>query len=279
LQTVFGALPAVSVVMPVWNSAATVAEAIGSVLAQTFGDLELICVDDASDDASCAIIAALAKTDPRISLLRQPSNAGAGPARNAGIRAARGRYVAFLDADDLWHKQKLAQQIPWMHEGGHAFTYTAYARSGGEADMVPVGVPDRVTRAQLLHTNVIGCSTVIYDSHFLGQRQMPNLRRRQDFALWLQILADIPCAMGLNIALTTYRMHPQSLSSNKGVAARATWHLYRDTLALNLPHAAWVFGNYAARGFLRHKAPALASRLGWLLEARLPDGGIAQFKT
>lgn len=264
--------PEVSVVMPVHNAAAFVAEAIASVRAQRFGDWELICVDDGSTDDSVAVIRAIAATEPRLRLIEAGRNEGPGPARNRGIAAARGRFIAFLDCDDLWHPEKLARQIPWMKAEGHALSYTAYTRlTLATGARVVVGVPDRVTRAQLLHTNVIGCSTAIYDRSTFGERRMPDLRRRQDFAFWLALLADVPAAAGLNLALTTYRQRGASVSSAKGAAARDTWAMYRGHLGLSAPRAAWVFVNYALRGLLRHRAPALARRLGILREARLPD--------
>lgn len=265
------AVPQVSVVMPVYNAAAFVAEAIASVQAQTFRDWELLAVDDGSADTSREVVAAIAAADPRVRLIAAGRNEGPGPARNRGIAAARGRLVAFLDADDLWHPEKLARQIAFMDAGGHALTYTAYTRlTLATGNRVVVGVPDRVTRAQLLRTNVIGCSTAIYDRSRLGPRQMPNLRRRQDFAFWLDLLGDTGQAAGLNVALTTYRQREASVSSSKGAAARDTWAMYRQHLGLPLPVAGYLFLNYSLRGLLRHRAPGLARALGLLRDARLP---------
>lgn len=260
--------PTISVVIPVWNAEAVIAEAVASVQAQTRGDWEILAVDDRSTDQSRAILARLAASDPRIRVLQNTGTKGPGPARNLGISAAQGRFVAFLDADDLWHPKKLARQIAFMESGGHRLSFTAYIRrnmaTGVETE---IGVPAHVQRKDLLLTNWIACSSAIYDVDFFGFQQMPELRRRQDFAFWLGLLGEADAA-GLDEILMIYRQQASSVSSNKGAAAASTWAMYRDHLGLSFPEAAWVFGNYALRGLLRHRAPALARRLGWLHPAR-----------
>lgn len=257
--------------MPLYNAAAFVAAAISSVQAQTFSDWELLVADDGSADESAAIVASLAAADPRIRLLISTENQGPGPARNRAIAMARGRFIAFLDADDLWHPTKLATQIGWMQTTGHPFTFTAYTRvTLSTGARVTIGVPDRVTRNALLLTNVIGCSTVVYDSAYFGPRAMPALKRRQDFAFWLQLLKDTPFAAGLPIALTTYQQHGDSVSSSKLAAAGSTWELYSRHLGLSRARALWSFLNYSLRGALRHKTPWLARRLKLLRDAQEP---------
>jgi teichuronic acid biosynthesis glycosyltransferase TuaG len=264
------ATPRVSVVIPVYNAAGFVAEAIASVLAQTMPDWELIAVEDGSSDDSLAILQGLA-TDPRITVLSGGPNRGPGPARNRAIAAARGRFIAFLDADDLWHPEKLARQLAFMAQGP-VLSCTGYTRvtlaTGATAD---VGVPARITRNALLHTNTIACSSAIYDTAFFGLRQMPALPRRQDFAFWLDLLLASDAA-GLNLPLMTYRERAGSVSSGKGRAARSTWAMYRHHLHLPLPQAVWFFANYALRGAMRRKAPALARALGWLHATDAPHG-------
>ncbi|MEZ5912429.1 MAG: glycosyltransferase family 2 protein [Paracoccaceae bacterium] len=264
-------MPEVSVVMPVWNAAGFVAEAVASVRAQSFADWELIVVDDGSTDASVAEVERAADGDARIRLLRMPANAGPGPARSRAMAEAAGRFVAFLDCDDLWHPQKLARHIPFMRQNGFGLSYTAYRRIDlASGRSVAIGVPPRVTRAQLLHGNVIGCSTAVYDRERLGPRAMPDLRRRQDYAFWLELLAELPAAGGINQCLTVYRQRAVSVSSSKGAAARDTWALFRNHLGLPFPEAALAFGHYAIRGVLRHRAPGLARALGVLHAAQDP---------
>lgn len=249
---VFGSgTPLVSVITPVWNAAATLDATIASVRAQSLPDWEMLLVDDGSTDASPARIAAAAAADPRIRGLSTGRNGGAGVARNLAIREGRGRYIAFLDADDRWRPEKLARQIGFMERGGHAFTFTGYARE--DASGRPLGLvaaPARVTRDALLRRNVIGCLTAVYDAAALGRVEMPEVRRRQDYALWLDLLSRVEAAHGLPEVLADYRVARASLSGDKRVAARDTWTLYRRTLGLSAPRAAWYFAHYAVHGVL-----------------------------
>lgn len=274
--------PSVSVVMPVHNAARFLATTLASVTAQTYTDWELVAVDDGSTDASAQILADLAVNDRRIRVLSSSANHGAAVARNRAMDAARGRFVAFLDADDLWHPEKLALHLGWLKVYPAALSFTAYlrenlgARPDGSARFDPIGVPDTVNRRQLLATNVIGCSTVILDRQTLGEMRMPDLRLRQDFAFWLTILQkmglqDAGPARGLPLALTTYRQHGAQVSVNKQQAARATWAMYRGYLGLSRFAAGWCFVRYALRGALRHHAPSLARILGYLRPAILPE--------
>jgi teichuronic acid biosynthesis glycosyltransferase TuaG len=245
------AAPLVSVITPVWNAAATLAATIASVRAQSLPAWEMLLVDDGSTDGSAALIALAGAADPRIRGLTTGRNGGAGAARNLAIRAARGRYIAFLDADDRWRPEKLARQIGFMERGGHAFTFTGYGRE--DASGRPLGVvaaPPRVTREALLRRNVIGCLTAVYDRAALGRVEMPEIRRRQDYALWLELLARVEAAYGLPEVLADYRVAKASLSGDKRVAARDTWALYRRTLGLSAPRAAWYFAHYAVHGVM-----------------------------
>lgn len=268
------AAPKVSVVMPVYNAAAFLPTTVASVQAQSFADWELIAVDDGSTDASAQLLAEVAAADLRIRVLKTPGNRGAGVARNLAMDIARGRFVAFLDADDLWHPEKLARHLEWLQAHPAGLSYTAYQRqSTPDAALVAkgVGVPSRVNYRQLLVTNVIGCSTAIIDRAIIGEMRMPDLRLRQDFAFWLAILRQHGPACGLPATLTTYRVHAGQVSGDKARAARATWAMYRHHLRLSVPKAGWLFANYALRGFMRHRIPRLARTLGWLQQpAEMP---------
>jgi glycosyltransferase involved in cell wall biosynthesis len=246
--------PAVSVVTPVWNAAATLAATVASVQAQSFPDWEMLLVDDGSTDGSRALADRLAAADPRLRVLGQGANTGAAAARNRGIREARGRFIAFLDADDLWRPEKLALQLGALN-AGQPLVFAAYRRI--DALGRPLGTvrpPARVSRAGLLRGNVIGCLTAIYDSEALGKVEMPPLARRQDYGLWLELLRRTPYAHALPEVLADYRVRPGSLSADKLAAARATWALYREVEGLPRLRAAWYFAHYAAGG--------VAKRLG-----------------
>jgi teichuronic acid biosynthesis glycosyltransferase TuaG len=247
--------PAVSVVTPVWNAAATLAETVASVRAQSFADWEMLLVDDGSTDGSARLMARLAAEEPRIRVFAHATNLGAAAARNRAIREARGRWLAFLDADDLWRPEKLALQVGFMRAQGHPLTFTAYRRI--TADGRPLGTvrpPASVTRAGLLRSNVIGCLTAIYDSEFFGKVEMPPLARRQDYGLWLELLRRTSHAHALPQVLADYRVHPGSLSAGKGGAARDTWRFYREHERLPRLRAGYYFLHYAVR--------SVAKRLG-----------------
>ncbi len=243
------ALPAVTVVTPVWNAEATLAEAVGSVRAQTRGDWEMLIVDDGSTDGSRALAEALAAGEPRIRVLGRGARRGAAAARNEGIAAARGRVIAFLDADDRWHAEKLARQLGYMETTGAPFTFASVRRID-EAGR-PLGVlaaPARVDYATLLKGNVIPCQTAAYDRERYGAVAMPDLPRRQDYGLWLRLLARGGEAHGLPEPLADWRMRKGSLSANKLVAAAGTWRVYREVAGLGRAEAALRLGQNLTRG-------------------------------
>jgi glycosyltransferase involved in cell wall biosynthesis len=246
------AAPVVTVVTPVWNAAGTLAEAVGSLRAQTRGDWEQILVDDGSTDGSRALAEALAAGDPRLRVMGWTARRGAAAARNAAIRAARGRFVAFLDADDRWRADKLDRQIGYMEATGAPFTFAAVRRideAGRPLGVLPA--PARVDYARLLRGNVIPCQTAAYDRAHYGAVEMPDLPRRQDYGLWLTLLARGGEAHGLPEPLADWRMRPGSLSSNKLVAAGGTWRVYREVAGLGRARAAWYLGGNLARGALK----------------------------
>ncbi|WP_018862237.1 glycosyltransferase family A protein [Thioalkalivibrio sp. ALJ3] len=251
--------------MPVYNGERFVEASIRSVIAQTFADWELIVVDDASSDSSGLVIRKLAEEDSRIRVVQLEHNGGAAVARNKATELARGRYIAFLDGDDLWLPHKLDRQVAFMRETGATFSYGAYQRVDENGFPIsPVGVPTRLHYSDLLKTCYVGCLTAMYDTSVLGKRYMPLIRRRQDYALWLELLRDGETAMGLNEVLGLYRVRSDSISSNKASTAFYTWRMYRDVEGLSPPKAWYYFGQYALRGVLRRRFPGLATRMGVL---------------
>ena len=245
----------VSIITPSYNSLDFVSMTIDSVLNQTYQNWEMIIVDDVSSDNSCETIEAYSKKDSRIKLIRLEINSGPAIARNRALKEAKGRYMAFLDSDDLWHPDKLSKQISFMKEKGIALSYTGYYRIEEESeetiDQIPV--PNKVDYSELLKQNIIGCLTAMYDTQKLGKVYMPTILKRQDFALWLNILKKIPYAYGIDEPLAYYRVRKTSVSSNKLIASKYNWKLYREIEKLPLYKAIYYFGWYTYKSFLKYK--------------------------
>ncbi|GLW45579.1 glycosyl transferase [Streptomyces sp. NBRC 14336] len=248
-------MPLVSVVMPVYNSATTLGAAVRSVLTQTHGDLELLITDDQSTDSSMDLLRELAAHDERVLPQTAPEQGGAGKARNLAIQRARGDYVAFLDSDDMWLPEKLEKQLAFAAEGDAPLTFTSYYKmdadhAGESTEWVPNG---RVIRARphvdykaMLRRDYIGALTAMYDRRVLGTRLMPEMRKRQDYALWLSIMRDGADARGLDEPLAVYRAHQAgSLSSNKMSLVKYNWALYREHERLSVPRASLALAGAA----------------------------------
>ncbi|OOE48178.1 glycosyl transferase [Salinivibrio kushneri] len=244
--------PWVSIVMPSFNCEDTIVESVSSVLSQTFKDWELIIVDDASTDCSWKVINQLVDKSDKIRAHLNTENRGAGWCRNFAIEKARGRFIAFLDSDDLWVEDKLDKQISFMLKNDYAFTYTYYQRFDGNDVLDIVKSPLKTNYNRLLYSNVIGCLTAIYDAKKLGKKYMPLIRKRQDMALWLDILKDIPSAHCLPEVLASYRYN-NGMSSKKIKVLSYQWELYRKVVGLGLIKSVLVFSVYACKGFLKHR--------------------------
>lgn len=258
-------MPNISVVLPLFNAKETISRSVLSVQSQTIEDWELIIIDDCSTDSSIIIVEELAKSDSRIKILRLNSNSGAAVARNAGIREAQGRYIAFLDSDDIWLPEKLERQLEFMRKTGAPFIFSAYRKVDELGGFVGVmGVPKKVSYHALLKSCVIGCLTAMYDTHIFGKVEMPLIRKRQDLGLWLKLLKLTDYAYGQNEVLAEYTVRKGSISSDKKSASYFQWKLYRDIENLSFPKAGYYFIHYAIRGVLRNHYPSLARFLGVL---------------
>ena len=233
--------------MPAYNIAGFIEASIKSVLEQSFEDLELIVINDASSDNTRDIANSLANSDSRIQVINCDKNLGGAGARNIGLGAARGRYIAFIDGDDLWHPEKLERQMSLISFGGIHLVYTAIQKidSVGRLFGKIQDVKSSVNYHTLLRNPLIGCSTVLVDYDAVGRRLMPDIRKRQDFAFWLQLLRAGAVARGINEPLTYYRVRPGSLSSNKLSAALYTWKVYRELEGLSISKATPNFISYA----------------------------------
>lgn len=242
----------VSIIVPVYNAENYIEQTIESVLNQSFDNWEMLLVENGSTDKSIEKIKQF--TDPRIRLIVMESNAGAANARNEGMRQATGTYAAYIDADDLWHPDKLKKQIAFMEEKNAAFSFTGY--EFGDENAVGTGkivkVPETLSYKQALSNTTIFTSTVMFDTRKIPKDKlyMPNVKS-EDSALWFRILREGNIAYGLNENLVTYRRPANSLSSNKLEAMRRIWNLYRKQERLNLFYSMYLFVGWAIRAVKR----------------------------
>lgn len=244
--------PRVSVVMPAYDAQATLEASMRSVLEQQCARVELIVVDDRSRDASAEIAGRIAETDPRVVVVRQPANAGVAAARNAGIEAATGDYIAFLDSDDTWHPGKLAAQLDFMRASDVRICYAAYRRVDERGRQLSVvRPPARVTYADMLKSNRIGNLTGIYHRS-LGPARFQRVGH-EDYVFWLQLVRRAGSASRLPdpAPVADYLVRSGSLSSHKARAARWQWHIYRGIERLGRAEAGWYFLHYAANAALK----------------------------
>lgn len=207
----------VSIITANYNCEKFIEQTIDSVINQTFKNWELIIIDDFSSDNSIRIINNYLKKDNRIKLIKNLKNEGPAISRNKGIKIAKGKFIAFLDSDDLWHKNKLYDQLNFMDKNNYFFTYTHYNQIDEKNNFIKTisKLPPRVNYDQLIYSNPIGCLTVIINIEKLGKRYMENILKRQDYSLWLQYLKTIEFAYCFEENLGFYRIRKNSISSNK----------------------------------------------------------------
>ncbi|WP_407926414.1 glycosyltransferase family 2 protein [Aquibacillus kalidii] len=244
----------VTIITPSYNSARFIGETIKSVLNQSYSNWEMIIVDDCSSDDTVKIVEKYSKKDGRIHLIKLENNSGAAVARNTAISKAKGRYIAFLDSDDIWKPNKLSEQIKFMQTNDYAFTFTSYEIMdvAGNFTSKSVHAVKEVDYTHLLKSpGAIGCLTVILDRDKIKDCKMPNIKTRQDFALWLKILKAGINAYGLKLSLSQYRIVPGSISSNKIKAAKKNWFVYRNIEGLGIIKSSWYFTNYAIRAVIK----------------------------
>ncbi|TDL10056.1 glycosyltransferase family 2 protein [Mycolicibacterium obuense] len=241
--------PIVSVITPTYNSERYVAETIASLQAQTLTDWELLVVDDCSTDNTYDLVQRIASDDSRIRLFRQEANSGAGPARTRALENSLGRYIAYLDADDIWFPDKLQRQVDFMMTRGCGFSCTSYEvidGNGASLNKVVRMLPE-TDYVGFLTTNLLQTVGIMVDVQQVDKNllRMPPLKRRQDAATWLQILKAGHKNYGMDEVLCQYRHAQNSLSSNKFRAAQGVWRLYREVEQLPLGFSLYCFARYA----------------------------------
>ena len=237
-----GLEPLVSIITPLYNAAPFIAQSIRSIQAQSYHNWEHIIVDDASTDGAVLIVKECAKRDGRIQLITLSRNKGAAHARNKATEVASGEYIAFLDADDLWHPEKLCRQITFMQENNCAVSYTGYHHM----DEYGKQLGKRVHALEALNfkkqhrNNYIGNLTGIYNATLLGKISAPNIRKRQDWALWLEaIKRSGKPALGIQEDLASYRVRANSMSAHKLDLVKYNFQFYRTYLGYSWIKSVW----------------------------------------
>lgn len=222
----------VSVIMPTYNCGKYISQSIDSVIAQTITDWEIQIVDDCSTDNTKEIIKPYLDNYPNIHYYVLPTNGGPAVARTEAIKKANGKYVAFLDSDDLWKPNKLEKQIAFMEQNGIDFSATGYSLMDENGnDLYTALIPPNKTdyKKMIRLSNPIGNLTVIYNQEKLGKFEVPLIKKRNDFALWLQILKKTEYCYGFDDVLSVYRIgRSGSVSNNKLKQAKYHWQLYHD---------------------------------------------------
>jgi lipopolysaccharide/colanic/teichoic acid biosynthesis glycosyltransferase/glycosyltransferase involved in cell wall biosynthesis len=213
----------VSIIMPSYNTASYIKDSIKSVLNQTYDNWELIIVDDCSSDNTDEVLAEI--DDPRIRVYKNEVNSGAAISRNRALKEAKGQWIAFLDSDDIWMPEKLEKQIAFMTDNGYHFSYTDYVEidnNGNETGVYVTG-PKKITRTGMFNYCWPGCLTVMYDANFIGLIQIENIRKNNDYAMWLKICKKANCFL-LDECLAQYRRGRKGSVSTQSIKSLIGWH-------------------------------------------------------
>lgn len=230
--------PLVSVIMPAYNCEQYIAQSIQSIINQTYKNWELVVVDDQSSDNTVSVINQF--DDERIQLIQLEKNSGAAIARNTAIEAAKGDFLAFLDSDDLWHAQKLEKQLIFMQGNDYDFTCTQYANMNESGKLIDITLNHKELDYDGLLKYGPGNSTVMYNAKKLGKFYIPNIRKRNDFVMWLKVIKDAKTLYGLQEPLTYYRVRENSLSIDKKSLVKYQWQVYRKIEHLSLPKSIYL---------------------------------------
>jgi glycosyltransferase involved in cell wall biosynthesis len=242
----------VSIITPSYKSAKFISQTIDSVLIQSYQNWEMIIIDDFSPDNSNEVIEEYCKRDSRVKLIKLEKNSGPAVARNEGVKQAQGRYIAFLDSDDKWYPGKLEKQLNFMILNDYHFTFTTYNRFDNNGKILSVvRAPKKIDYKLLLKTCYPGCLTVMISRRCFENIFFSSETKREDFALWLNVIKKTGFAYGLDIELAQYRVHSLQSSSKKIKMAYETWLLYKNIEKLNFFSSIFYFLNYSIKGFFR----------------------------
>ncbi len=226
----------VSIIMPTWNCAQFICDTIHSVQVQGYQNWELLIQDDCSSDNTDKVVAPLAEIDDRIKYECNPKNSGAAVSRNNALRRAQGKWIAFLDSDDLWSPEKLDKQIIFMVKHDYHFSYTGYCEMDGHAHDTGVYIsgPKHVTKAGMYAFCWLGCLTVMYDREHIGLIQIADIKKNNDYAMWLKVCHKADCYL-LDECLAKYRRGSAGSISTHGYSTMIRWHykLWHEAIGMN----------------------------------------------
>lgn len=251
----------VSIIMPSYNTAKYIGESIESVQRQTYQNWELIIVDDRSPDNTDEVVKSYL-SDERINYFKNEKNSGAAVSRNRALREAKGKWIAFLDSDDLWMPDKLKKQISFMEKNGYHFSYTNYAEIDTEDNRngITVTGPKKITKTGFFNYCWPGCLTVMYDAETVGLIQIADIKKNNDYAMWLKVCQKADCYL-LDEVLALYRRGRAGSVSTHSIKTMIGWHykLYREAEGQNPVIAVFNTGRNMVFGFYKKKR--YASRL------------------
>lgn len=242
----------VSIIMPAYNCEEFIEQTINSVQNQSYTNWELIIVDDCSTDNTAEIIKKYASNDKRIRYFKNHQNSGAAISRNNAIEQATGRFFAFLDSDDLWRKDKLKKQIDFMQKNNYSFTCTAYDKIDENSVFLNriINADEKANYYRLLK-KCPGNSTVVYDVSALGKHFIPNIKKRNDYVMWLQIIKKAKYIYGLKEVLGSHRVCNGSLSANKKSLIKYHWYVYRKIEKLSFAYSSYLIIYWVLKSILK----------------------------
>ena len=246
----------VSIIMPSYNCGQYVEDTIRSVQAQTYQNWEIIFMDDCSPDDTVRRVSVLREKDPRIKLFQNKSNSGAAVSRNNALREAKGRWIAFLDSDDIWEPEKLEKQVQFMEENGYSFSYTGYQEIDSYSK--PTGVfisgPKHVSKQGMYNFCWPGCLTVMYDRDKIGLIQIEDIKKNNDYAMWLKVCKKADCYL-LDECLAKYRRGRVGSVSSHGIMTMIGWHykLWHEAEKKSVIASLWLTGVNLVCGLYKKK--------------------------
>lgn len=235
----------VSVIMPSYNCGKYVEETIHSVQAQTYTNWEIVFMDDCSTDDTIRIVSEMREKDKRIRVFRNIDNYGAAYTRNHALKEARGRWIAFLDSDDLWEPTKIEKQVAFMENNGYSFSYTGYQEIDNESK--PTGIfvsgPKHITKDGMYAFCWPGCLTVMYDASKIGLLKIEDIKKNNDYAMWLKVIQKADCYL-LDECLAKYRRGRVGSVSSHSVTTMIKWHyrLFREAENMCVIPSLWHTG-------------------------------------